>query len=288
MTIVSQYIDSTLGRWTHTEWRPARDQILSGVVERIWDFDGMAAHPQERVFPNGLVELIVQLDDRYRDIHGDHTILTPTVCVTGVHARPMVVQAPPRPCRVLGIRLHPAGAWAVLAHPLFELADLTADLRDVLGREAGELAEQCAGVGGGIERVRRVVAWLTRLLHRSSAGRVDPAVGWVAGRIAASAGRTSIAALRAETGVGDAKLVSLFRQQVGVTPKKLARIHRFGHALGLLGRGGSLADLAVTAGYYDQPHMNAEFREMAGLTPLEVLRATRYPNSMSVPEGGLY
>ena len=144
MTIVSQYIDSTLGRWTHTEWRPARDQILSGVVERIWDFDGMAAHPQERVFPNGLVELIVQLDDRYRDIHGDHSTLTPTVCVTGVHARPMVVQAPPRPCRVLGIRLHPAGAWAVLAHPLCELADLTADLRDVLGREAGELAEQCA------------------------------------------------------------------------------------------------------------------------------------------------
>jgi hypothetical protein len=30
--------------------------------------------------------------------------------------------------------------------------------------------------------------------------------------------------------------------------------------------------------------MNAEFREMAGLTPREFLAATRYPNSLSLPE----
>jgi hypothetical protein len=30
--------------------------------------------------------------------------------------------------------------------------------------------------------------------------------------------------------------------------------------------------------------MNSEFREMAGLTPREFLAATRYPNSLSLPE----
>ena len=37
-----------------------------------------------------------------------------------------------------------------------------------------------------------------------------------------------------------------------------------------------LIDVAQAAGYYDQPHMNAEFRELSGLAPREFL-AARYP-----------
>ena len=45
-----------------------------------------------------------------------------------------------------------------------------------------------------------------------------------------------------------------------------------------------LADIACEAGYYDQPHMNAEFREFSGFTPSEFLHAHRYVNSVSVAE----
>jgi AraC-like DNA-binding protein len=287
MTVVSQQYDSSLGRWTHTEWRPDAGHPQAGMVDRVWDFHGMAAQPQERVFPNGLLELIVQLDDRYLDVQEDATTLTPAVCVTGLHSRPVVIRAPRRPCRVLGVRLHPAGAWAVLAHPLVELADVTADLGDLLGSAVADLAERCADAKTGLERVRGTVAWLTRMLARREARPADPAVRWAVERIAATRGRQSLAAIRAETGIADARLAALFRQQVGVTPKRLARIHRFSHALTLLtGDGGRLAELAVHAGYYDQPHMNAEFREMAGLTPREIVAAVRYPNSMSLPEAG--
>ncbi len=285
MAIVSQHFDSSLGRWTHTEWRPGRDHLLGGLVERVWDFDGMAAHPQERVFPNGLLELIVQLDDRYLDVHPTGTTITPAACVTGIFSRPIVVRAPPRPCRVLGMRLHPAGAWMVLAHPLYQLADLTADLRDLLGATVAELAEQCAEAATGLERVRRVVGWLGRQVERPTVRTADAAVRWVARRIAASGGTRPIGTLRAETGLADARLIALFRQQVGVTPKRLARIYRFDRALTLLtGTPRSLAEVASRTGYYDQSHMNAEFRSLAGLTPRELQMATRYPNSLSLPE----
>jgi AraC-like DNA-binding protein len=285
MAIVAQGFDSNLGRWTHTEWRPSRGDPLGWAVEGVWDFHGMAAHPQERVFPNGLLELIVQLDDRYLDVQPSGTTPTPATCVTGIFSGPIVVRAPRRPCRVLGVRLHPAGAWALLAHPLCELADVTGDLRDLLGRTVAELAERCADAATGIERVRRTVSWLGRQLQRPEAGVADPAVQWVARSIAATAGSRLIGSLRAQTGLSDGRLIALFRQQVGVTPKRLARIHRFDRALTLLTRGGgTLADVAIRAGYYDQPHMNAEFREMAGLTPREFLAATRYPNSLSLPE----
>jgi AraC-like DNA-binding protein len=285
MAIVSQYHDSELGRWSHTEWRPQQDNALGWAVERVWDFDGMAAQPQERVFPNGLVELIIQLDARYLDVHECGTMPTPALCVTGIHSRPIVVRAPRQRGRVLGIRLHPAGAWAVMAHPLCELANLTADLQDLLGRAVVELAEQCHDADSGIERVRRTVAWLDRQLRHPAAGVTNPAVHWVACGIAATGGTRAIADLRAETGITHARLTRLFSQQVGVTPKRLARIHRFDRALTMLTRNAnSLADVALGAGYYDQPHMNAEFQEFAGLTPREFLKAARYPNSMSLPE----
>jgi AraC-like DNA-binding protein len=285
MPIVAQHFDSSLGRWTHTGWRPAPGHPLEWAVDRVWDFDGMAAHPQERVFPNGHLELIVQLDDRYLDITAAGAVPTPAACVTGIFSRPAVVQAPRRPCRVLGVRLRPAGAWALLVHPLSQLAGLTADLGDLLGRAGDELAERCHHAGSGIDRVRRAVAWLGRQLRRPGARGVDSAARWVACRIADTGGTRPIAELRAETGLTDARLISLFREQVGVTPKRLARIHRFDHALTLLTReGGTLASVAQRAGYFDQPHMNAEFREMAGLTPREFLAATRYPNSLSLPE----
>jgi AraC-like DNA-binding protein len=285
MAIVAQGFDSNLGRWTHTQWQPSPGDPLAWAVDRVWDFDGMAAHSHERVFPNGLLELIVQLDDRYLDVHPSGATPTPATCVTGIFSGPIVVRAPRHPCRVLGIRLHPAGAWALLAHPLCDLADVTGDVRCLLGSAAADLAERCSDAANGIERVRRTVSWLVRQLRRPKAGITDPAVHWVARTIAATGGRRPIGSLCAQTGLTGGRLIALFRQQVGVTPKRLARIHRFDGALTLLTRGrGTPADLAVRAGYYDQPHMNAEFRELAALTPRELLIRTRYPNSLSVPE----
>ena len=132
-------------------------------------------------------------------------------------------------------------------------------------------------MGSGIERVRLTVAWLRRRLLCDAASRpIQPPSG---GHRIATRGARSIGALRDETGLSDGRLVSLFRQQVGVTPKRLARIHRFHHALALLtGAGAPLVRVATEAGYYDQPHMNAEFRPMAGLTPRQLLAATRFPN----------
>jgi transcriptional regulator GlxA family with amidase domain len=49
----------------------------------------------------------------------------------------------------------------------------------------------------------------------------------------------------------------------------MARILRFQHALALIRCPSrvSLAEIAQAAGYADQSHMTAEFRDIAGLTP---------------------
>jgi AraC-like DNA-binding protein len=54
----------------------------------------------------------------------------------------------------------------------------------------------------------------------------------------------------------------------------MARIIRFDRALRLLqsSEGQTLADVVFEAGYYDQPHMNREFRRFTGGSPGDFLR----------------
>jgi hypothetical protein len=139
ITIVSHRIDSALGCWTQTEWRPAH---LAGIAERLWHFDGWITFLRERVFPNGLLELIVHLGDRYRLIEEKGAEICPAVCVSGLYTSPSS-RRPPRPCRVLGVRLTPVGAYAILGCPLSEMNGLSLDLEDVVGRAGAELAERC-------------------------------------------------------------------------------------------------------------------------------------------------
>jgi AraC-like DNA-binding protein len=149
------------------------------------------------------------------------------------------------------------------------------DLHDLIGTAARELVERCAGRSSVADRFRLVADWIAGRIAASPGP--DPAIAWTAGQIDRNRGAISIAALRAETGWSKARLAGTFREQVGVVPKLYARVVRFGRVLNLLQAGAEpLAQIAVAAGYYDQPHMNADFRQLGGIVPSEFL-AARHP-----------
>jgi AraC-like DNA-binding protein len=76
-----------------------------------------------------------------------------------------------------------------------------------------------------------------------------------------------VAAVAAEVGWSRRHLSTSFAAELGVTPKVAGRLFRFERTCGLLDRGLGLADAAVVGGYYDQSHLNREWRELAGVTP---------------------
>lgn len=78
-------------------------------------------------------------------------------------------------------------------------------------------------------------------------------------------------------GIGERQLERRIARAYGANLRELRRISRFGFALARmtarpLARG-DLTRIAVDFGYYDQAHMDRDFRELAGLAPGALLRA---------------
>ena len=80
-------------------------------------------------------------------------------------------------------------------------------------------------------------------------------------------GRARVADVASRIGVGQRALERAFAETVGLRPKQLARVIRFGRARNALAKGRGAAEVALCAGYSDQPHMVREFRALAGTTP---------------------
>ena len=273
-------INDAYGAWAYLYCRPPH---LAGLLDHIWAFDGSMTFLRERNFPNGLLEIIVHLGDRYRVVEERGSWVCPETCLTGLQLQHLVVEAPPVRTKVLGIRLTPAGAYAILARPMDEIAGLTVDLEDVAGRAGAELAARCQDAVTLEDCARAALDWVEQRLAAGS--RLTPAVGWMLGQIRCQNGAVSIGQLREQTGWSKTRLTSAFAEEIGITPKQYARIVRFNRAMKLVhAEDSAFADIAATAGYYDQPHLNAEFRELSGFTPTEFQNAHRYPNSVSVAE----
>jgi AraC-like DNA-binding protein len=78
-----------------------------------------------------------------------------------------------------------------------------------------------------------------------------------------------VSSVAADLGISERHLRRLFLDVVGVSPKVFARLARFHRALRAARARGraSWATIAAAAGYYDQAHLVAEFRALAGEAP---------------------
>jgi len=286
MTVTEVRIHPPAADLVHQTWRPAAGDLLAPFVEAIAYCEGAVFHPRERLLPSGTLELVVHLGDHYRALTPRGPAPFPSVCVSGILSTPVVMQTPAGHCRVVTVRLWPAGARALVRCPLSELSGQMVDLRDVMPGDATTLVHRCQDERSGRACIEIVRQWLAARLLATAGGRAG-AVRWAVSEIVRHHGVLAIDALRDQTGLSWARLAAAFRDQVGVTPKYYARLVRFRRAIELAHASPnlSLSSLALEAGYYDQAHMSGEFRALGGLTPGEFRSSVRYPDAVSIAEG---
>lgn len=163
------------------------------------------------------------------------------------------------------VRLSPVVAHAVLGVSPADLDGAVVALDDLWGREVPRIRERLAGLASWEDRFALTDALLAR---RCEAGRsADPEVAWAWQRILGSRGRARVDELAAEIGWSRKRLWSRFRSQIGLPPKRAARLVRFDHAAHRLAAGEGVARVAADSGYADQPHLHRDVLEFSGVTP---------------------
>lgn len=163
-------------------------------------------------------------------------------------------------------RLTPGAAPALLGTSPDGLVDQVVPLRDLWGREAERFEEPTAD------------RFTAALAARVGAVR-DNAVVNLARRasVELSRPRVRVATAARRMGVSERHLRAVFTATIGLSPKQFARMTRLRAILPGV-RGESLANLAIEAGYYDQSHMTAQFREFMRVTP-RAFAAGRVPTT---------
>lgn len=169
----------------------------------------------------------------------------------------------------LQVRLSPLVAHAVLGGVVADLDSTAVTLDDLWGRESARLGERLGDLPSWTDRFALIDAWLAR--RCAAASRTAPEVAWAWRRIAASRGTVRIEHLATELGWSRKQLWSRFRSQVGMSPKRAAKLVRFDHAVHGLVAGQDAAGVAADGGYTDQSHLHRDVAAFTGLTPATVV-----------------
>jgi AraC-like DNA-binding protein len=173
---------------------------------------------------------------------------------------------------MVGVRLRPGVAGAVLGLPACELRDEAPDAAEVLGRATADPLLDELNAGGDPHAI------LLRAIALGARSAPDPLVR--AAIDALNHRHVRVAVVAAELGLSARQLQRRVADAVGYGPKMLARVLRFRRLQALAAPPGetsgtsapALVDLALDAGYADQAHMTAEVTHLAGLSPVRFLK----------------
>ncbi len=192
--------------------------------------------------------------------------------VTGPHDSYVLVGST-GPVNCLQINFTVLGARLFLGRPLSELTNRPVTLGDLLGPPALQLTAELYDASAWEQRFSILDREIMRRIL--AAKGPAPAVLWTWQRLIASGGRVSIGSLERDVGWSRKHLIAQFTEQMGLRPKLLARLIRFGRAIEQLKAAPQvhLVDIAHDCGYYDQAHFSRDFRVFAGITPLELVRS---------------
>jgi len=236
---------------------------LDRWVECVWTAESPAVAEAgfDTIVPDGCPELILQLGDPYESLVEGRIEQQPSAFLMGALSGPLRLRARGR-THTVGIRFRPGGLSSFLRVPLRELTDRAVPVADVFGARGRELAERAAEARGAPDLLRAVEGFLHPLLAPRARGRA------MAATLVRSRGRTTIDALAACAGVSTRHVERVFRDEVGLSPKRLARVVRLQEVLRRVGEApGRWVDVALDCGYADQAHLSRDFRELTGESP---------------------
>jgi AraC-type DNA-binding domain-containing proteins len=251
-----------------------RREPLSTYVSYLWVAEGyVQPHAREFVLPTASLTLVIDLDVERAD----------AILICGARSQPLVLSTA-RPLRIMAVVFKPGGGFPFAACPAGELQNLQVPLSAFWPSETAELHEHLLEAPTNGERFLVLESFLMQRLRmsRPCSPEVHHAIRQFQGAGAAS----SVADVRDQLGISAQRFIEMFRREVGLPPKVFARLVRFGRVLQRIDTAADVdwADLAISTGYFDQPHFIGDFRQFAGVTPAAYLRDRTSRNHVRIAD----
>lgn len=240
---------------------------LRPYVQWYWSVQshGRVTSPREEfMHPDGSLGLVFNWGDALDFSDGSYT-QTVTLDRASTHSRQLKLAGT---VEAFGVLFQPGGAYPLFGVPLNELVD-TAVLTDHLqSNQPHHLHDQLAKVPSFLEKVALIETWLKRRLEHLNSP--SPVVTPSLAMIAQNHGQILMQTVAEAVYLSPRQLERLFKTQVGLSPKRFARVMRIRQtrdALKQLEAAHSLTQVAHDHGFFDQPHFIREFKSVVGMTP---------------------
>jgi AraC-like DNA-binding protein len=186
------------------------------------------------------------------------------VAILGPRTRALF-KTPTGVARVVVLQFKPGWSAALLGVTASSLANRIVLLEDVWGRRGSDL---------GLELLEtRTLPEVIDGISRAIAVRVRQSSESSSARLARRAARLlegnaiRVESVAAQLGVTARHLRRSFAENIGIGPKDFARGVRLQRAVRMAASSRDWASIAAAAGYFDQAHLIADFRQLVGVTP---------------------
>lgn len=272
--------DAPQGAWSLTTRLPVLD--LADCVIRLWEAHGFSDYSREKILPHGCYELIFNLGGPHRTL--DLADLSPTgtfnsAWIAGLQEHALIAAPTYDTLRwgslLVGATIRAHGARQLLGTDGQSLSRAVVELSDLMDSHQIELMwEQLRSVRDTSARFDLLESFLRRV-RGANQRPISDCVLWGLDLISQTQGNVLIDEICRHAVVSRKHLNERFRDEIGLSPKKYARILRFASVIETIASASTVnwAEAAVEAGYYDQSHFVREFRSFSGETPADFLRA---------------
>jgi AraC-like DNA-binding protein len=224
-----------------------------------------------RVLPDSSLAIAFRLKGQVNYVADNHLHPLPSTVISGLRTSVRLINYVKDTTTII-VQFKEAGATAFFKAPLHELFEDTIALDHLINRQQISLIEeQLSEAGNNRQRINIIEHFLCSILYPK---RQDELITTAIEKIHATKGAIKMKALAGSLYLSQDAFEKRFRKTIGTSPKQFSSIIRMKSIIHSQQTIHTLTDIALGAGYFDQPHFNNSFKRFTGLSPTDFFKSS--------------
>ncbi len=219
-----------------------------------------------RVLPGTSLTIAFRCKGEVNYITENHLDKLPISTISGIRKSARLIHYS-KNTTTLVILFKEAGATAFFKEPLHELFEESISLDNFIPQQKINLIEELlAETKNNNQKIDIIEQFLLSKLYNY---KPDKLISAAISIIHAKKGNIKIKELADTLFISQDAFEKRFRKTIGSSPKQFCNVIRMKAIIDQKQQNKNLIDLAIDAGYFDQPHFNKDFKLFTGQTPTE-------------------